>query len=149
MSNGIRWDPSYSVGIAALDEEHKRLLTLGNAVVEAATQEQAQAAVARLLECMEEEAIRHFASEEALMRESRYPLLAEHHAKHDRLTAELRLFTKQYKADHLGPVSLSRFLIDWMVNHILVEDKKFQAFREGAGDRQESAGAATSGAPPA
>ncbi len=135
MGDTFRWDEAYSVGVDEFDSDHKRLLSLGNAVIEASTEGQEQEAVSKLLAALEEESSKHFVREEALMLQTDYPLLADHHAKHDRLTAELHLFIKQYKVGHIDSKKLAKFLIDWIVHHIVNEDRKFQTHfsRQGCG----------------
>ncbi len=126
MGDTFRWDDAYSVGVEELDSGHKRILSLGNAVIEASTEWQEQEAVSKLLAALEEESSEHFAQEEALMQQTDFPLLADHHAKHDRLTAEFHLFIQQYKLWQIDSKKLAKFLIDWLVHHIVEEDRKFQ-----------------------
>ncbi len=131
MSDGFRWDPSYSVGFDEFDEDHKRLLTLGSAVSAASSDGRAREAVACLLDALGDESTRHFAREEKLMRETGYPLLLEHHDQHNRLSSELHLFIQQYEVGHLSPDRLAGFLVDWVVSHIVTHDKKFQQHWDG------------------
>ena len=143
MDDTFRWDEAYSVGVDELDSDHKRLLSLGNAVIDASTKGQEQEALSELLVALEEESSGHFVREEALMQQTDYPLLADHHAKHDRLTAELQLFIRQYEVGHIDSKKLAKFLIDWLVHHIVEEDRKFQKHYSQLG----KAGAATNDAP--
>ena len=137
MNDRFRWDDAFSVGVDEFDGDHRHLLELGNAVYDAVTEGQEHEAVTRLLAGFEEESSRHFAREEELMRATGYPLLDDHHVKHTRLTAELHLFMQQYAAGHIDAKKLARFLIDWVVHHVVAEDKKFQAHRAQPGHSQE------------
>lgn len=142
MSDEFRWDDAYSVGVDAFDEDHKRLLALGNAVIQAATIEREQSAVRTLLDALHEESSQHFAREEALMREAGFPLLRDHHDQHLRLSAELHLFIQQYDAGHLHAGRLARFLLHWLVQHIVEQDSKFKTHCAAVGFGLNAADAA-------
>lgn len=126
MREKFLWEESYSVGVEELDNHHKHLLSLGNSIFEASTERKEKEIINGLLGELRKDAEKHFAREEELMNESGYPEYEEHTTKHKRLNAEVHLFMKQFEDDHIDSNQLASFLIDWILLHILHEDKRFQ-----------------------
>lgn len=66
----------------------------------------------------------HFAVEESVMRICRYPELERHIELHRAFAAEIQRLSQRSLTEDLG-VETSRFLNDWLLHHILVEDRKY------------------------
>lgn len=102
MTGQLPWLPSMNVGIATVDDDHRRLLGLITALsghVEAVNVADAHASATILLAELD----RHFASEEALMRQHHYPEAESHVARHaaSRVMA-LRVVEYAKSADTIG-----------------------------------------------
>jgi hemerythrin-like metal-binding protein len=68
----------------------------------------------------------HFADEEKLMAQTKYPSLQQHHAHHVDLTNQVEDFVGRYDRGEITlNVKLLNFLRDWLTNHILKEDKEY------------------------
>lgn len=131
----IRWEDRYSVKISKFDQQHQQLVGLINQLYEAMKVGKGQIELGKILEELVDYTRKHFASEEALMLKHAYPQYAEHKASHDRLTQQVIEFKNQYHAGKIGlSVQMMNFLKEWLVNHILDEDKAYSTFFEAKGE---------------
>ena len=96
MAN-ISWDPSYSVGVAELDNQHKKLIRIINELPERLESPDEDRPVASALMSMLDYAKEHFRAEERLMAGATYPALAAHKAEHDRFKEKVLDFIRQYR----------------------------------------------------
>lgn len=118
----IEWKDSYSVGVPAVDHEHRELIDMVNALQRALTGGAGTPTVDRALGELMRGISAHFALEEKFMREHHYDRLAEHKADHERLLDELRDLmegTAEGTADQIA----SR-LGDWFALHFQTHDAR-------------------------
>ena len=126
MNELFQWDESYSVGVAALDNEHKHLLALSNAILQASAQATQQDVVRNLLAELQSASAAHFAKEEDLMRKTGYPAYQDHHAKHERLDAEMSRFAHQHAVGHIETGKLAKALAGYRFTDAENEENKVQ-----------------------
>jgi hemerythrin len=125
----IRWDSSFSVGIPAIDEQHRKLIGMINTMAEARQARVDSEVVSEVLNEMTRYAAEHFKSEEDLMRQHGFPSFDEHRKKHVSFrkdVAHLCLDAVAHKTS--VPESVVRFLKDWFVDHILYCDQRYAEF---------------------
>jgi len=69
----------------------------------------------------------HFAHEEKLFAQTRYPEAAAHKKQHDELTRQVLEVQAKFHRGETGTLTLEimNFLRNWLVNHILGSDKKY------------------------
>ena len=134
MNERPQFDPRFLVGIEQIDHEHRQLFEIAGRVhdgLSASTDEALAAARTATAELLEYTAT-HFASEEALMAAAAYPELEAHQALHRQLLSQARdMEIRAEFEEQLVPVELSRFLYNWLVDHIMANDKKFGAYMAG------------------
>lgn len=123
----VTWQEEFSVGLPEIDEQHKVLFDIINRLWGATIAKAPQDEMLDIVRELEKYTLSHFTAEEAFMRVSRFPGFEEHRKAHktfiDRLSRE-RL--NVVSGGHLS-LDLLRFLKDWLINHILVDDKKYAA----------------------
>ena len=137
MARYVAWKPSYSVGHAALDEQHRQILQIVNDLYSAMQGGDAQSVVKPLLERLLKYTHTHFAPEEQIMQECGYPNLEDHkelHATLRRKTAGLRA-----NVGLVMGVDLLHFLRDWWLEHIQEEDQRYAPYARAATVDQASA----------
>jgi hemerythrin len=121
----IEWKKEFSVGVAEVDHEHQELITLINELHDVI---QANGGRNQVLESLGEifaQISSHFALEEKMMRESRYPALAEHKEDHETLLDELRDIMDDVEDD--GSYDESRLADDlerWFTVHFKTHDAR-------------------------
>ena len=86
----LRWKDQYSVGIEAVDYEHKELIDLINRLYAEFEKASAGSSVEAFFGDLLKGISLHFALEERFMQERSYDQLAQHKADHERLLDEIR-----------------------------------------------------------
>lgn len=132
----VKWTEEMSVGVAALDRDHQRLLGLINQLYEVIRLPDAQAEVGAVIGELVHYAHRHCAAEEALMARAGYPGLEEHRKSHDLLRERVAEYQDEYRAAPRSVVAaeLFEFLADWLIHHIRTEDRAYAPALAGLAD---------------
>ena len=129
----IEWSEKMSVGNMTIDQQHKTLITLVNTIYDAMGRGKGDEVLEETVSKLTVYVKNHFTHEEKFMRQCGYPGLAAHQQTHRGLTEKVQEISQKMKAGQkFSSVSLAGFLKDWLVNHIMMEDKKYAAFA-GAG----------------
>ncbi|WP_163338643.1 bacteriohemerythrin [Desulfopila sp. IMCC35008] len=122
----ITWRNTFSVGVAELDDQHKRLVGMINRLIDEQKTLTTPETIAELITEMTDYALEHFRAEEYLMAEYGYERKDEHvKVHHDFINR-----TQGFMAAPVGPNLLSKelleFLKSWLVGHILNEDMQYK-----------------------
>ncbi len=121
----IEWKKEFSVGVAEVDHEHQELIALINELHHVI---QANGGRNQVLETLGEifaQISSHFALEEKMMRESRYPALAEHKEDHETLLDELRNIMDDVEDDgSYDELRLADDLERWFTVHFNTHDAR-------------------------
>jgi len=126
MENYVEWKPFYSVGDAALDNEHKRLLGIVNDLYVAIQMGHEPKRVQEVVERLAEYTMSHFDHEERVMRGCGYPNFEAHKAMHDEMRRRALEF--QANPDALTEHDLLQFVKNWWVRHIQNQDKAYSPY---------------------
>ncbi len=117
------WSEILSVGVAEIDEDHRKLVNIFNvlnhSVSEGASPEYLAATLEELINCT----VWHFSHEERLMLKYRYAEIDEHKAEHRELIKSAKeLQQKLLQADKPVANEHIEFLERWLTEHILTTD---------------------------
>jgi hemerythrin len=126
------WKAEYSVGIPEIDEQHQQLFDCIDRLESAKDDQQRDLAVYYVMDELKDYVRVHFSVEEIIMRLFDYPGLAAHAAEH-RAFAERLEKLEQSELDKEAHAEVGKFLRQWLVNHIMITDKKYAEFVLGAG----------------
>lgn len=129
----LNWDEKYSVTIQEFDEHHKHLINLINEVYkkvfECDDMDEERNLTHRTLTNLLEYIKYHFTAEEELMIKLDYSEYELHKTKHDYYVNEVNKIVDEHEK---GGIALSftvfMMLKDWIMIHILVEDKQYSEF---------------------
>lgn len=122
----MTWNDSFSVGVKAMDEQHKGLVKTLNELHAAMIAGQAKAVCGDLLKTLVKYTRDHFAAEETLMRRAQYQQFAAHREQHKNLTGQVETFVKRYeRAETSLNIDLLLFLRDWLATHIQKSDRDY------------------------
>lgn len=132
----LAWSPSYSIGVAALDAEHKHFFALLNRLYDNIMDGSASnLSTGAILDQLHDFVIKHCAHEEALLASVDYPDLAKTSRDHEDLRRTIEEYQRKL-AEHGGiSMELANFLMEWVLQHVLKEDKKCGVFLNAAGIR--------------
>lgn len=125
----IQWEKSFSVGTAALDADHRRLLEILNRIHESWQHNPSKAVLDRLFDELLDYTDGHFAREESRLADMDYPDLVLHQRQHDRLRETVLAFRTRHLASDTPDAlteEMAQFLKTWLMDHILGEDMKYK-----------------------
>lgn len=121
----IEWKDEYSVGVPAIDHEHRELIDLINWLNEIAHRGVDHDKVRSALGEIYTQISAHFALEEKIMRDARYEHFASHKDDHEKLLDELRDIMDRVDRDgHYEEDRLSRELEAWFSVHFRTHDAR-------------------------
>ncbi len=132
----ISWTDAFNTNIAEVDAQHRTLVEMVNRLHSAVRAGKDREALAEVLGGLIAYTKTHFEYEERLMSAHDYPEFAPHKAEHDRLTRQVIEFERRFREER-APVTIEviMFLHDWLLKHILTEDKKYGPFLNARGVR--------------
>ena len=126
--NFMNWTSQYSVGVPEMDKQHKQLIKLINKLYIAMRDKKD---VDTVMDGVVQYTVRHFKDEEALMQSINYPGLSQHLAMHKKVITQVGQFAKRVQAHEKGiEKKLLIFLKEWLLNHIVKQDKRYGVFHK-------------------
>jgi hemerythrin-like metal-binding protein len=125
----MKWDDGMSVGIPEIDEDHKRFIALVDRFNKSVADRMAVPEIQERLQDILDDAAEHFAREERLFDQWRYPDADRHAQIHAQLLKVLRdiLSTISYGFDAEW-VEAGFKIKDALMQHIQTEDMKYAEF---------------------
>lgn len=122
----FEWRDDFSVKVASVDAQHKRLVGMLNELHDAMLKGASAEHLGGILNGLVEYTAYHFAHEEAMFAQTHYPDAEAHIAEHKALVDQVLAFKAKFEAKQASiNMELMKFLKDWLVKHILGSDKKF------------------------
>jgi hemerythrin len=119
------WEPALALGHAEIDAQHEEIFRRFAALV-AAMEAGQPTEVGPLFDFLGQYAVKHFAAEEQVMVESRYPGATVHAAAHARFVRELRELRALYEGNWPSQgvlVKTRTWIGDWLSAHIMGVDQ--------------------------
>jgi hemerythrin len=121
----LHWEKRYSVGIEAVDHEHRELVDLVNRLYDEARARGSKIAVLGFFGDLFKAISAHFALEERFMRERGYDQLMQHKNDHERLLDEIRDIMEDYETTDLFDEQLLAQRLDaWFSRHFETHDAR-------------------------
>jgi hemerythrin-like metal-binding protein len=128
----IVWEARFSVGVERLDEQHKGLIRIINQL-EAAQQEGGM--MARVISDLRAYVNSHFREEEAMLQAAGYADFESHRKQHKAFEEWLKSVETAYNSGYSEALdmaeSISAYLHDWLINHILTSDMAYKPLLSG------------------
>ena len=121
----VNWDESLSVGVEAIDEQHRNLFNLINRLEGVGELSTAETEVT--IDALLDYAQIHFQTEEEFFYRYNYAEKEAHEQEHAAFINTVIGFSKEYERKHqLSADEIHTFLIDWLTRHIKGSDMKFK-----------------------
>jgi hemerythrin-like metal-binding protein len=122
------WTDDLITGNALIDGDHRKLISMVNALFESMAKGQANEIMSKVLNNLIVYTKEHFGREEAEMLRIRYAASLSHKSEHTKLIKQvLDLKATLDRGEKVNVVSVSGFLSDWLRHHILTVDMKLAA----------------------
>lgn len=114
----LNWHPEYSVGVPAVDDEHRQMIKLINELHDRLGGRPDSEAAEMFLGDIHAAIAAHFALEERLMRKAEYGEYEDHKEDHEQLLDQLRDVMDEHLDDPAtGTELLKQRLTDWFSKH--------------------------------
>ena len=125
----MEWTSALEVGYPIIDKQHRQLVAILNQVVENMNKPDGRAALRDAFTKLAGYTIMHFAMEDKLMAERRYPGAAEHKRIHAELVSQVRVLESDLIAGKqmIGSKTIF-FLQSWLRDHIQKTDRQLANF---------------------
>jgi len=132
-NNFILWQDKYSVNISIIDEQHKILINMINGLYEDVILKKKFKEVNNTVSKMVDYAATHFSTEEKFFIKFQYNDTINHLKEHKYFIEKVNEFMKKSTLENTSfSLEVLYFLQDWLINHILISDKKYtECFKNG------------------
>lgn len=130
------WKDSLLVGVTEIDGQHKKLVQAIDELMDACTRGQGRAAIEKTLNFVAAYTKEHFSSEEKLQAQYAYPGMADHKRMHTQFISNVSALIDDFNQNGPGVAltgKLNKTLVEWLVRHISVEDKKLGEYIQSKG----------------
>lgn len=125
------WNPNLSVGVDAIDGQHKIWFEKAEKLFDAGKNNQAKEYIGELLAFLDDYTKKHFADEEKYMLSIRYPGYEEQRSAHQTFITQLSKLRSDYQSSGgniLVILNANQMVIEWLTKHISNLDKKIGQF---------------------
>ncbi len=128
----IEWEEKYSIGLSIIDEEHKELIRIMNAAIEAKQHDDNIDEITKLLKQLTVYTLKHFSTEESYMVKFKYTEFQYHKEEHHDFSKKaIEYCNRVIEGDYHIANEILEYLKQWLINHIQVTDKKYvECFRK-------------------
>jgi len=120
-----KWEPAFSVGIAVIDDQHKRIIEYINELGTISIYHDKEKVRTVLLALMDY-TVSHLAFEESLMEEAGYAKLDAHKQIHLAFIERIHFFQERYDSGEDISKQLMMDLQMWLINHIQHDDTDYK-----------------------
>ena len=124
----MTWTDKLSVGVAAIDDDHKKLVGMVNELYDAMQAGHGKDSLGHILDGLVQYTRFHFAREERFFAQTSYPDAIAHKHEHDALTRQVLGVQQKYESGLTTTLSLDvlHFLKEWLIKHIQGSDQKYR-----------------------
>jgi hemerythrin len=123
----VDWSNKYSVYDKELDEQHQGLFSVVNDLHKAILAKHGKEELGHTIDKLVAYTQSHFAAEERLMQACDYPDYQSHKEEHEKLIKRVSEMDHELRKtdSNVAPDVLAFLVKDWLIGHILNEDKKY------------------------
>lgn len=125
----INWNDSFSVNVAEIDQQHKKLISMINELSDAMKQGKGKDILGKIVNSLLGYTATHFKTEENYFDQFGYPDTDSHKKEHIAFVQKVSDFKDGFEKGSLSlSIEVINFLSDWIQNHIKGTDKKYSPF---------------------
>lgn len=128
--SSFQWSEEMSVGVAAIDSDHKCLIRIIDLLHDIRDQEDCQRMIDTVLDTLLVYGRHHFDREERLMAACKFPGRSFHHGEHRGFAKNVKGLRKRFKGKGNREMAseLLEYLTSWLRHHILIQDMAFKPY---------------------
>lgn len=122
----INWEEKYSVKVASIDNQHKKLIELINELYDGMMAGKSKEILGPILDSLVAYTSSHFKTEEIYFDKIDYSETEEHKLEHQKFVNEIIDFKSKFNLGELTvTMEVAKFLKSWLLTHILGTDQKY------------------------
>ena len=128
MSTTLMFSEDMEMGVAKIDAQHKELIDRINAVILMEQKAFSKEEIQKTLDFLGEYVVQHFADEEALQVESKYPKYEWHKGLHQGFINDFKKLRNEFVANGVSmkfTLDLNQSIISWVIKHVKGADVEF------------------------
>jgi hemerythrin len=123
------WRDEYNINIEEMDNHHKEMFNIYNNLYEAVRLSEEKIVLKKTLVFLIDFTKTHFTAEEELFKLYDYPEYESHRKKHEHLINDILEIQRKLEDNEMElDMGFIYFLKDWIINHVLTEDRKYGRF---------------------
>jgi hemerythrin len=130
-NNWFEWREIYKTNIENMDEQHQKLFKAAENLQSCFTKNESKEKIIEIVDFLVKYTKFHFTEEENYLKNSHYKDYELHCKKHKKLLEEVYNFRKKMGKDDF---EISKYVIvflkEWIINHILTEDRKYGIYQD-------------------
>lgn len=127
----LKWTKDFEIGVEQIDTEHRDIIEYYDKLYSMMRVGQGHEYYHELLDFLKTYVNTHFEHEEQLLININFDQYESHKELHDRFRARVDDILANHKGEAITSnelISISLFIKDWLLHHILLEDKKIKDF---------------------
>jgi hemerythrin len=122
----FQWRDEYSINVSEMDNDHKRLFEISNRLYEAINSGENRSELENILNLIINHTGQHFDKEENLMEKYNFPERNIQHKQHELFRETVLQYKTKFKSNEIEiDMDFINLHKDWVINHILTEDRKY------------------------
>lgn len=129
----FEWSEDFELGLSEIDEEHSKIVENFEKLYTYMKEGKGHEYYLELVEFLNNYVENHFSHEEEFQKSIGYDKIGEHKIIHDEFKLKVKEIidsSKTHEINNMDLIKLNLFIKDWLINHILIEDKKIADFVE-------------------
>ncbi len=120
----FQWNNAYNTNIPEVDEQHKYLVCLIQELYFKVKKQDFHTKTSEILNELRDYSIQHFSLEETSFFEMDEEYVINHKKQHSIFIEKINDLIQTYESNAFFDIEVLNFLRNWLMNHIMVVDKK-------------------------
>ncbi len=121
----VEWSADWNTSIDVIDKQHRRIADYINQLDDSRIGGHSREDIGKVIDGLIDYTLTHFAFEENLQEEAKYPFCADHKQVHDLFSRRIEDFRSRFATGEDVAEELSNTLVAWLYHHIKNEDADY------------------------
>jgi hemerythrin len=125
LMDKLVWNAALDTGIGVIDRQHRKIVDYINQLHDAHANESQPEQIGQVIAELVDYTHSHFAFEETLQEDAKYPFCEAHKKIHERFIKRVKEYQERFKLGEDVSRELHVLLVTWLLNHIKHEDADY------------------------
>ncbi len=124
--NFLEWDDKYGVNVKEIDKQHQEIFKITNKLLNSIADGTGDEIVGDILQNLTDYITVHFRTEEYYFDKFNYSKSSTHKEEHRGFAKKVLEFKKKFEEGRESlHLEITNFLMNWLLNHLLISDKEY------------------------